>query len=200
MAVSSRRTSRSRRRSVTGVFAVRHDAGRVVPEGRVFDHEAPARVRARVADRVVFDRRVVDPRFAFPAGADVDARVVVAGGVDVFPVAFLLVLGEDPVAAVEARVVRGQVACRTSRARPPFRSPSPPVHQNALPFGPSGVGAVVVARRSCFRSRRCSSFRPGSRCCRRAQLCSARRGSRCCGPCRGCGCSCGRFVTTTSSS
>ena len=132
------------RRPVTGVFTVRHDAGRVVAERRVFDHEATARVRARVADRVVFDRRVVDQRFAFPAGADVDARVVVARGVDVFPGPFLLVLGEDPVAAVEARVVRGEVlpppAVRALFFRPVAAGPPERVAVRAV-----RGGAVVVA-------------------------------------------------------
>src|SRR6185312_1887131 len=138
-----------RRRSVARVFTVRDDPGGVVPEGRFFDHEAPTGVRPGVADRVVFDRRFGDTGFTFPARAQVDARVVVAGGVDVFPFAFLLVLGEDPVAAVHRRVVGGQVLADPSVRALLFGAlAAVPVEGVAL--RPVGARTVVVARSHVF--------------------------------------------------
>src|SRR6185312_5632479 len=94
-------------------------------------------------------RRFGDTGFTFPARAQVDARVVVAGGVDVFPFAFLLVLGEDPVAAVHRRVVGGQVLADPSVRALLFGAlAAVPVEGVAL--RPVGARTVVVARSHVF--------------------------------------------------
>jgi hypothetical protein len=72
------------------------------------------------ADRVALGERVRDGRLAVAVGADVEAGVVEAGGVNVIPLAALCSLGKEAVAAEQAGVVDGQVvAVPAVRLGPP---------------------------------------------------------------------------------